>query len=168
MSGLLADLAYVRQGRSRCLWCCPGVAVVALGRPPCRARSGHDLLIRRLRQVVLDSLLQSVRWADIPQSSMPGSCCPPSWKQYWQQSRRNGTDPRPSARPPMFPRPSVKHVLGQIRQESGGTRQAWTQRVLRRVMRDDRPPADVRQPKARIAADARLARLSRCARLARR
>jgi hypothetical protein len=47
MSGLLADLAYVRQGRSRCLWCCPGVVAVALGRPPCRARSGHDLQIRR-------------------------------------------------------------------------------------------------------------------------
>jgi hypothetical protein len=47
VSGLLADLAYVRQGRSRCLWCCPGVAAVALGRPPCRARSGHDLQIRR-------------------------------------------------------------------------------------------------------------------------
>ena len=47
VSGLLADLAYVRQGRSRCLWCCPGVVAVALGRPPCRARSGHDLQIRR-------------------------------------------------------------------------------------------------------------------------
>jgi hypothetical protein len=40
----------------------------------------------------------SVRWADIPQLSMPGACCPPSWQQYWQQSRRWWrSDPRPSA-----------------------------------------------------------------------
>ena len=34
--------------------------------------------------------MQSVRWADFPQLSMRGSCCPPSWQQYWQQSRRDG------------------------------------------------------------------------------
>jgi hypothetical protein len=33
------------------------------------------------------------------------------------------------ARLPMFPRPSVKHVLGLIRQESGGTRHGCDLRV---------------------------------------
>jgi hypothetical protein len=37
--GLLHDLAYVRQARSRCLPCYPGVAVTTLDRPPERARS---------------------------------------------------------------------------------------------------------------------------------
>ena len=41
LSGLLRDLAYVRQARSRCLDGCPGVAVMALGGPPHRARGGH-------------------------------------------------------------------------------------------------------------------------------
>jgi hypothetical protein len=41
VSGLLADLAHVRQGRSRCLRCCPRVAAITLGRPPYRARGGH-------------------------------------------------------------------------------------------------------------------------------
>ena len=36
-------------------------------------------------------------------------------------SRPSG--PASPARLPMFPRASVKHVLGQIRQASGGTRQ---------------------------------------------
>jgi hypothetical protein len=35
----------------------------------------------------------------------------------------------------MFPRASVKHVLGQIRQASGGTRQAGVRFVILRVMR---------------------------------
>jgi hypothetical protein len=46
VSGLLTELAHVGQARSRCLRCCPGVAVVALGRLPHRARGGHGLLIR--------------------------------------------------------------------------------------------------------------------------
>jgi hypothetical protein len=46
VSGLLGDVAYVHQARSRCLRCCPGVTVVALDRPSHRARGGHDLLIR--------------------------------------------------------------------------------------------------------------------------
>jgi hypothetical protein len=45
VSGLLRDLAHVRQGRRRCLWCCPGLTVMTLGRPPHRAREGHGLLI---------------------------------------------------------------------------------------------------------------------------
>jgi len=44
--GLLSDLAHVRQARSRCPQCCPGVTVTALGRPSHRARGGHGLLIR--------------------------------------------------------------------------------------------------------------------------
>ncbi len=47
VSGLLGDQAHVPKARSRRLSCCPGVAVVALGRPPHRARDGHDLLFRR-------------------------------------------------------------------------------------------------------------------------
>ena len=64
----------------------------ALMREPMR-----NLLIRRLRQVVQDRLLPSVRWADIPQLFTRDKRCPASWQQHWQQSRPNGTDPRPSA-----------------------------------------------------------------------
>ncbi len=39
--GLLRNSADVRQARSRCLRCCPGVTETALGRPPHRAREGH-------------------------------------------------------------------------------------------------------------------------------
>lgn len=45
VSGLLRDSAHVRQARSRYLRCCPGVAVITLGRPPRRARNGHAALI---------------------------------------------------------------------------------------------------------------------------
>jgi hypothetical protein len=41
LSGLLSNLAHVRQARSWCLRCCPGVAVITLSRSPHRARSGH-------------------------------------------------------------------------------------------------------------------------------
>ena len=41
LSGLLRDSAHVRQARSRCLRCCPGMTVTALGRPPHRAHGGH-------------------------------------------------------------------------------------------------------------------------------
>jgi len=44
VSGLLGDVAHVRQARSRCLQCCPGVTVVSFGRPPHRARGGHGPL----------------------------------------------------------------------------------------------------------------------------
>jgi hypothetical protein len=39
VSGLLRDSAHLRQARSRCLRCCPGVAVMVLSRPPHRART---------------------------------------------------------------------------------------------------------------------------------
>jgi len=58
---------------------------------------GMDHLIRRLRQVVQNRLLLSVRWADISQLSTRDRRCPAAWQQYWQQWRPNGTDPRPSA-----------------------------------------------------------------------
>jgi hypothetical protein len=45
LSGLLCNLAHVRQARSRCLQRCPGVAVIPLSRPPHRACSGHVRLI---------------------------------------------------------------------------------------------------------------------------
>jgi hypothetical protein len=50
VSGLLRDSAHVRQARSRCLRCCPGMTVTTLGRPPHRAHEGHGqhLQIRSL------------------------------------------------------------------------------------------------------------------------
>ena len=45
-----------------------------------------NLLIRSSRHIVQDRPLWSVRWADIPQLSIRGWCCPPPWQQYWQQS----------------------------------------------------------------------------------
>jgi hypothetical protein len=50
VSGLLRQAAHVRQARSCRPTCCPRVAVITLGRPPRRARGGHDLLIRRYRR----------------------------------------------------------------------------------------------------------------------
>jgi hypothetical protein len=47
---------------------------------------------------------------------------------------------------------TVKAQLETIRQRSGGLRQEAGADVLRRVMRDTRPPADLRQSKAQIAA----------------
>ena len=44
-SGLLRNLAYVRQTRSRCLRCCPRVTVIPLSRPPHRACGGHGLFV---------------------------------------------------------------------------------------------------------------------------
>jgi len=41
VSGILRDSSHLRQARSRCLRCCPRVAVTALGLPPHRARGGH-------------------------------------------------------------------------------------------------------------------------------
>ena len=61
-----------------------------------RAYFGEHL-IRRLRQVLQGRLMPSVRWANIPQLSTLDRRCPAAWQQYWQQSRPNSTDPRPSA-----------------------------------------------------------------------
>jgi len=36
-------------------------------------------------QTVQDRPLLSVRRVDIPQLSIRGWCCPPSWQQYWQE-----------------------------------------------------------------------------------
>ena len=36
-------------------------------------------------------------WADIPQLSTRDRRCPVAWQQYWQQSRPDSTDSRPSA-----------------------------------------------------------------------
>ena len=66
---------------------------MTLGRPPHRARGGHDLLIRRLRQLVQDGPSPSVRWADIPQPSMCVGRRPAAWLQRWLQSWRNAADP---------------------------------------------------------------------------
>ena len=64
--------------------------------------------------------------------------------------------PSGPARPPMFPRPPGKHVLGQNRQSSGGTRQSQVQRVLRRLTRDNGPPTDLRYPSATRGRNARF------------
>jgi hypothetical protein len=90
VSGLLRDQAQVGKSRSRGLRSYPRVAVVALGRPPHRARGGHDPLIR-------DRPPRSVCWADIPQLSAWDASCPAAWQQRWQQSRHPGADPWPSA-----------------------------------------------------------------------
>src|SRR5437667_9348768 len=41
VSGLLGERAHMRRARSRCLRCCPRVAVIPLSRPSHRARGGH-------------------------------------------------------------------------------------------------------------------------------
>jgi len=51
-SGLLRDSTHVRQARSPCLRCCPGVTVVILGRLPHQAREGHGLLIGDMSEPV--------------------------------------------------------------------------------------------------------------------
>jgi hypothetical protein len=66
------------------------------GQPPrltCSSARGDDPLLRSSRHIVQDRPLWSVRWADIPQLSRRVRCCPPSWQQFWQQSRRNRTKP---------------------------------------------------------------------------
>jgi hypothetical protein len=64
------------------------------------ARSGaqwaREHLIRSSGHIVQDRPLQSVRWADIPQLSIRGRCCPPSWQQYWQQPQCSRRMSRPS------------------------------------------------------------------------
>ena len=47
-----------------------------------------SLLIRRSGRIVQGRPTWSVRWGDLPQLSMPGRRCPPSWQQCWQQLRR--------------------------------------------------------------------------------
>ena len=67
-----------------------------------------NLLIRRSGQLVQDRPSPVVGWADIPELSTCVGRCPAAWQQCWQQSRRNGADPRPSAfqagRIPSWPR----------------------------------------------------------------
>jgi hypothetical protein len=78
-------------------------AHVAGGDHHASSRLGHDRkdsrhhLIRRSRHFVQDRLLRSLRWADIPQLPAWDAPCPAAWQQCWQQSRRPGADPRPSA-----------------------------------------------------------------------
>jgi hypothetical protein len=49
VSGLFQDQRQVLQPRSAGLWACPAVTVTVFGRPPDRARGGHELLMVRLR-----------------------------------------------------------------------------------------------------------------------
>ena len=56
--------------------------------------------ICRLRRFVQGRLLPSVRWGDIPQLSTRDRRRPAAW----QQSRPNGTDPRPSANGRTYPK----------------------------------------------------------------
>jgi hypothetical protein len=85
----------VSQGQAQvglvaALWCCTASA-------PVEHATRTDLQIRRNRRIVQNRPLRFVRWADIPQLSTRDRCCPAAWQQYWQQSRRNGLDLRPSA-----------------------------------------------------------------------
>ncbi len=91
LSGLLGDVAYVRQARSRCLRCCPGVTVVALGRPSHRARGGHDLQIRRC-PCGRPSLSRSVRDLGLVSPGCPGGSgssedCSSTWLPAWLPAR---------------------------------------------------------------------------------
>jgi hypothetical protein len=63
VSGLLSNLAHVRQAWLRCLRCCPGVTVTTLGRPSHRARSGHGQYLQ-IRSLVSDP--------DDPDADLPG------------------------------------------------------------------------------------------------
>jgi hypothetical protein len=56
------------------------------------ARRAREHLIRSSGHIIQDGPLPSVRWAGIPQLSISGGRCLPSWQQYWQQSRRDGPD----------------------------------------------------------------------------
>ena len=83
VSGLLGDVAHVHQARSRCLRCCPGVAVVALDRPSHRARGGHDLLIRRSGYIVQNRPLRSACWAvDLAWEYFRGGGSDDDWKPF--------------------------------------------------------------------------------------
>jgi hypothetical protein len=53
----------------------------------------EDLQIRRSGHIVQDRPYRPVRWADIPEPSAQDRRCPAAW----QQSSRNGFDPRLSA-----------------------------------------------------------------------
>jgi hypothetical protein len=53
--------------------------------------------IRRSGHIVQGCPWRSVPWADIPAMSTPDRCCLAAWQQCWQQSRRDDSDPRPSA-----------------------------------------------------------------------
>ncbi len=100
----------------------PGSATSwAFSGPPCRSTQDHPRVYpaRRSMPGPLDGRRASVpeEWARRPGPSIAvrvlgrhstvvdrDRCCPAAWQQYWQQSRRNGLDPRPSAfRPGICP-----------------------------------------------------------------
>ena len=74
-------------------------------------------------------------WADIPQLSTRDRRCPVAWQQYWQQSRPDSTDSRPSASfqaradasPPAAsdgsypPRASHERLVVTMREQHGDT-----------------------------------------------
>ena len=60
--------------------------MMTLGRPPHRARGGHDLLIRRTGRTVQGCLLSAACWADVPHLSSCIDCWLHAWQQCWQQS----------------------------------------------------------------------------------
>ena len=64
---------------------------------PSGTQRTREHLIRRSGQVVQDRPSPVVGWAHIPELSTCVGRCPAAWQQRWQQSRRNGADPRPSA-----------------------------------------------------------------------
>ena len=113
MSGLLGDVAYVHQARSRCLRCCPGVTVVALDRPSHRARGGHDLLIRRFLYRRPDPF-RAVHDLGLVSSGCPGGSgapkgCSCPWLPAWLPADDSVTpwssSPSPDLFPAIWPRP---------------------------------------------------------------
>jgi len=69
------------------------IAPTDLAIQPLVSWTDADPLIRRSGHVVQDRPSMVVGWADIPELSTCVGCC----SAAWLQSRRNGTDPRPSA-----------------------------------------------------------------------
>ncbi len=79
---LLLDFAALRDDKRPIPYSESASGVGALGgtRTP-------NLQIRRSRHVVQDHPSPSVRWADIPESSLRVRRCLAAWQQNWQQSR---------------------------------------------------------------------------------
>ena len=64
------------------------MTITTLGRPPHRARGGHDPLIRRSGHIVQGRPSRLVCWADIPPLSASVGRCLAAWQQCWQQTAR--------------------------------------------------------------------------------
>jgi hypothetical protein len=85
VSGLLRDSADVRQARSRCVRCCPGVTLRAPVDHLIRHAAGTTFF-RSSGQVVQDRPVVSAYWAEIPGPSSRVRSWLRPWQQCWLQS----------------------------------------------------------------------------------